>query len=222
MIRFENHAFKGLDESLRQLFGLLTAMGEGVQQLIALLPAALDAADPASFARAKEIDKTVNEAELKVDSAVTAMINKFTLVSEDLRFTLASVKVAGTLERTADKVKNCAKRLSRISHPLDGVVRVEMITAIAALQEMVPLALGQLLDYKPEATEELLTHGATVQKSYRAILLHLHAHQSSADDETHILLVAKNLEQAADMAVELMKISHYVHFVTKFDKRHTA
>jgi hypothetical protein len=34
--------------------------------------------------------------------------------------------------------------------------------------------------------------------------------------------VAKNLEQTADMAVEIMKISHTVHFATKFDKRAAA
>jgi phosphate transport system protein len=219
MIRFDNHAFKGLDESLKQLFTLLTSMGDCTQQLIALLRPALDVADAESFARAKEIDKVVNEAEMQVDSIVGAIINKFTVMGEELRFTLAAVKISGTLERAADKIKNCTKRLSRTTHPLDSTVRTQLATAIDALSDMLPLALSQVLDYKPEVTEALLQHGGTVQRAYRAILLHLHAHHSSADDETHILLVAKNLEQAADMAVEIMKISHYIHFATKFDKR---
>lgn len=222
MIRFDNHAFKGLDDSLQQLFTMLMAMGEGTQQLIALLPAALEVADPGSFQRAKDIDKTINDAELQVDSAVAAIINKFTVMAEDLRFTLAAVKISGTLERAADKIKNCVKRLSRVGHPLDVAVKVELETAVAALREMLSLALAQLLDFSNEAVEQLLVHGATVQKAYRTILLHLHAHHSSADDETHILLVAKNLEQTADMAVEIMKICHYVHFATKYDKRSVA
>lgn len=222
MIRFDNHAFKGLDDSLRQLFSILTSMGEGTQEMIALLRPALEVADPEFFHRAKEIDKTVNNAELQVDAAVGSIINKFTVMGEDLRFTLAAVKISGTLERAADKVKNCAKRLSRVTHPLDEFVRKELATAIDALAAMLPLALGQVLEYTTEATDALLKHGATVQQSYRAILLHLHAHHSSADDETHILLIAKNLEQTADMAVEVMKISHFIHFATKFDKRAAA
>lgn len=218
MIRFDNHAFKGLDDALRGLHALLVTMSEGTGQLIALLRPALDVADPESFLRAKEIDKTVNDAELQVDAAVAAIINKFTVMGEDLRFTLAAVKISGTLERAADKVKNCAKRLSRVTHPIDPAIRSDLSTAIDALARMLPLALTQLLEYKPEVTQELLGHGAMVQKSYRAILLRLHAHESSADDEAHILLVAKNLEQTADMAVEMMKISHYVHFATKYDK----
>ena len=87
---------------------------------------------------------------------------------------------------------------------------------------MLPLALAQVLDYTPEATDALLKHGAIVQQAYRTILIQLHEHQSSADDETHILLVAKNLEQIADMAIEIMKTSHFIHFATKFDKRATA
>jgi phosphate transport system protein len=222
MIRFDNHAFKGLDESLKQLFALLTTMSDGTQQLIALLNPALDVADPESFLRAKEIDKAVNDTELQVDSAVAAIINKFTVMGEDLRFTLAAVKISGTLERAADKMKNCAKRLSRDGHPLDPVIRSELAIAIKALEAMLPLSLAQVIEYKPETTQVLLAHGATIQQSYRRILLHLHAHHSSADDETHILLVAKNLEQTADMAVEIMKISHTVHFATKFDKRAAA
>lgn len=218
MIRFDNHAFKGLDESFTRLYALLIAMGDGVAELLAQLPGALEMADATSFARAKEIDKIINDAELQADAAVASIINKFTIVGEDLRFTLAAVKTAGTLERAADKIKNCIKRLSRVRHPIDAAVKAELATAITALQAMVPIALAQMLDYTPEKTQELLQHGAVVQQSYRTILLRLHAHDSSADDETHILLVAKNLEQAADMAVEIMKGSHYIHFATKYDK----
>lgn len=218
MIRFDNHAFKGLDDSLQQLFSMLMSMGDSTQQLIALLPPALDSADEHTFGQAKAIDKTVNATEMQVDSAVAAIINKFTIAGEDLRFVLAAIKIAATLERSADKAKNCAKRLSRIQHPLDAAIRGELHTAITALAAMMPLALGQVLEYDPGATQQLLAHGAAVQQAYRSILLRLHTHQSTADDETHILLVAKNLEQAADMAVEIMKISHMVHFAAKYDK----
>lgn len=217
MIRFDNHAFKGLDDALKQLFGLLRSMGDGIEQLVGLMPAALEGSDPESFPRAKEIDKTINDAELQADEIVADIINKFTIMGEDLRFTLAAIKIAGTLERTADKVKNCIKRLSRIKHPIEPSVKKELAAAMEALRQMIPHSLNQLIDYTPEVTKELLQHGAAVQQAYRAILLQLHA-KTSADDMTHILLVAKNLEQASDMAVEIMKISHYVHFATKYDK----
>ncbi len=219
MIRFDNHAFKGLDEALQKLHADLTAMGEGAKQLLGLMPDAIRKGGEETFARAKEIDKRVNEAEIGIDQSVAAIINKFTVMGEDLRYILGAVKIASTLERAGDKLKNCIKRLSKVRHPVEAPVERELLAAAAALEAMLPLALGQILEFSPEAGQQLLAHGAVVQKSYRSILLALHAHTATAEDETHILLVAKNLEQAADMVVEVMKTSHYIHFATKFDKR---
>jgi len=63
-----------------------------------------------------------------------------------------------------------------------------------------------------------------VQRSYRAVLLRLHETDAGlhSNDATHLLLVAKNLEQAADMAVEIIKIGHYVNFGTKYEKNTAA
>ncbi len=222
MIRFDNHAFKGLDDSLKQLLELIHAMGAGVEELMGMLPAALEKADPDTFAAAKAVDKTINSAETQVESTVAGMINKFTLIGEDLRFALACIKISGTLERMADKIKNCTKRLSRVVHPLEDEVKSQLSSAVAAVNAMVPLALAQVVDYSPESAENLLRHGAAAQRAYRAILIHLHAHTRPADDETHILLVAKNLDQAGDMAVEIMKICHFVHTGTKYEKNANA
>ena len=218
MIRFDNHAFKGLDLALQQLYNHVNAMGDGVGTLIGMLPGALESANSETFAQAKAVDKTINTTELEVDAAVSSMINKFTIMGEDLRFTLGCLKVAGTLERAADKAKNCAKRLSRIDHPLEARVKSELATAIDAVGTMVPLTLGLLVDYRNEIPQILLQQGSVVQNAYRQIVVMLHAHTNSADDETHILLVAKNLEQVADMLIEIMKLSHYVHFGTKYEK----
>ncbi len=222
MIRFDNHAFKGLDDALRQLFDMLQTMGGQAQGVLEILPRALEENNPEHFQKAKEIDKAINDAELRVDAAVASLIGKYTISGEDLRFVLAAVKVAGTLERAADKLKNCAKRLGKVTHPITAPVKAQLARAIAALEAMMPLALAQMLDYQPEVTLQLLGHGASVQKAYREILLHLHAHESTAEDETHLLLIAKNLEQTADMAVEVMKVAHFVHTGTKYDKRAQA
>jgi phosphate uptake regulator len=217
MIQFDNHAFKGVDESLRRLAELQQSMGTATLQLIALLEATLDAVTPDSLSDARAIDKTVNAAEQQVEATVAGMINKFTLVGEELRYTLGSIKTAGALERGADKIKNAIKWLERVEHPLAPASRTELATAMGALKAMIPLALEQLVDYHPGAARALLDHGATVQRSYRAILLQLQTHQSP-DHKAALLLVAKNLEQTADMAVEVMKNCYFVHTGTKYDK----
>ncbi len=220
MISFENHAFRGLDDALKHLFALQLSMATELGALIALLPRGLDIADPQAVTDAKAIDKKINEAELATDKQVADIINKFSPMAEELRFVLASVKTAGTLERTADKIKNCIKRLAKVNHPLDGTVKARLETSIAAVRAMVPQALQLLVDYQEESAAQLLAYGSTAQESYKAIVIALHTHApSAASDATHLLLVAKNLDQAADMAIEMMKIAHYVNFGTKYEKQ---
>ncbi len=219
MISFENHAFKGLDDSLKRLFALQISMTTEIEQLVALLPRGLEVADPESFATAKIIDKHINESELAADKLVAEIINKFTPMGEELRFVLASVKTAGTLERIADKVKNCIKRLAKVNHPLEALVREELSRGIDSLRAVLPKALQQLIDYQHDMTQQILFHGAQMQEAYKRILIHLHSQGGAVpSDATHILLVAKNLDQAVDMAIEIMKIGHYVNFGTKYEK----
>lgn len=219
MITFENHAFRGLDDSLKQLFALQISMSTEIDQLARLLPRGLDVADPETFTTAKSIDKKINEAEMATDRLVADIINKFTPMGEELRFVLASVKTAGTLERAADKLKNCIKRLAKVNHPLDPTVHAELSRAITAVRAMLPKALHQLVDYQDDIAQQILKHGTDVQDSYKRVLLHLHTEgAAAATDGTHILLMSKNLEQTADMAIEIMKTAHYVNFGTKYEK----
>lgn len=219
MIRFENHAFKGLDASLKQLFELQQTMVGSIGQLLELLPRGLDVADPGTVADGKAIDKTINEAELSTDRLVADIINKFTPMGEELRFILASVKTAGTLERAADKIKNCIKRLAKVSHPLDAAIKPVLADAIAAVKTMLPRAVEQMVDYQEGREAALLKAGAEAQNCYKRILIHLNTQNSGqASDATHILLVAKNLDQTADMAIEIMKIAHFANFGTKYEK----
>ena len=220
MINFDNHAFKALDNALKDLFASLESMRDAGCELIALLPAGLKFADAEHFAAAKIIDKKINETELATDQLVVDIINKFAPTGEDLRFILAAIKTAAILERAGDKIKNCVKRLAKVTHPLDEVVKQELALAIDAVEMMLSQCLSQLVDYQADAVEAILKSGARAQSSYRAILLRMHQSElgPQSSDATHILLVAKNLEQAADMAVEVIKIGHFVNFGTKYEK----
>ncbi|MBN8542947.1 MAG: phosphate uptake regulator PhoU [Alphaproteobacteria bacterium] len=218
MIQLDSHAFKGFDESLHKLVDLLSNMSKQVESLITLLPAGLEAADSRAHAEAKNIDKLINDAEINTDKAVAEIVGKFNLVGEELRFVLGSVKAAGALERLADRMKNCSKRLAKIPHPMDDEIKHILSKSISSLKAMIPLSLQQLFDYKPEVSKELLNLGAEVQRAYRHTLLRLNALKLTAEDTHHILLVAKNLDQASDMAIEIMKIGHYVNLGTKYEK----
>ena len=104
-------------------------------------------------------------------------------------------------------------------HPLDGEIKTALSQSIDALHQMLPLCLAQLTEYQRSRTSQILAQGAEVQRSYRQVLLRLNQMALSAEDMHPMLLVAKNLDQASDMAIEIMKIAHFIHFGTKYEKQ---
>jgi phosphate transport system protein len=224
-MRFDNHAFPGFDAALTELLGAQQSMGETVDAMLALLQKSIADLDAKHFDEAKQIDKNINDAELAAEWLALDTIAKFSGAGEDLRFVIGSIKVMSILERIADKVKNCIKRSGRISQTPPDYVMGDVVEEINAVKAMVPLALAQLAEFKDATARELLQHGAGVQSSFRQTVVKLNQQRSNeldAADDTHLLLIAKNLEQAADMAVEIMKICHHIHFGTKFDKASAA
>lgn len=219
MIQTDNHAFKGLDAALKHLCAQIGEMEHSIAAISELAIRALDAPNADLFAQAKQIDKRINQAEAAVDVTVAGMINKFTMIGEDLRFTLGSIKCAGTLERAGDKLKNCVKRLTRLTSAPETLMKKELRQAMEAVQHLFPLTMAQWFDYQPEKAAMVLAHGTKVQQAYRHIVLLLQQGQCVSEDVPHLLLIAKNLDQVSDMAVEIMKIAHYVHTGVKYDKR---
>ncbi|MFO0457020.1 MAG: PhoU domain-containing protein [Alphaproteobacteria bacterium] len=219
MIEFAQHAFHGFDASLKRLFDRLLAMGSNVEGLLALMPDGIEEAGTETLERARQLDKKINEAEIETDAAVADIVAQYTTAGEDLRFILGSIKVAGAIERLADRIKNCIKRLSKMPHPLDGEIKTGLMQSIAALKSMLPLCLAQLTEYDTARSAKILEYGANVQRNYRKVLLRLSHLELSPEAMHPMLLVAKNMDQASDMAIEIMKIAHYIHFGTKYERQ---
>jgi len=219
MIHFDNHAFKGLDTSLSVLFRILQGMSADILSLLNALPHGLEAANPQAFAEAKLLDKKINEAEYEADKVAAEIITKFPITGEELRFVLASVKISGILEAAADKLKNCSKRLAKVQHPIHDGLKSEITIAIDMLLHMMPLTLEQVLADDDARAHAIIKKSDTVQHAYRRALQHVHAlHAEHVADDTHFMLVIRNLEQVADLLLEIMKISHYIHHGTKYQK----
>lgn len=217
MIRFDTQAYKGLGLALQSLYGELSAMIEGNRALLSLLAQVLSDARPDAHAEAKTIDRRVNAAERSIDRQVADLISKFTVAGEELRFVLGAIKLAVVLERVADRLKNAIKHISRLGQrPLEPVLQ-PLREAQQALEAMLPEAAAQMLAIDATAIGDLMSRETAVQAAYRAVLGQLSAHDYPAADETRLLLLAKNLEHAADMLVEMMKICHFIHTAEKFD-----
>ena len=211
-----NHAFKGFDTALTQLITQLQQMGELVTSQIRLLKDGLTSADKIIHTESKMLDHQMNDKETETDRLVADILAKYSPAGEELRFVLDAVKVASSMELLADHMKNCSKRLARVPHPLDTAIHGFLNEGIDALQEMVPIGLGQVAEYHADRTEKLLQSGAKVQQAYRQTLLSLPHVSLTAESSQHIVLVAKNLDQASDKMVDVLKIAYFIHKGTRY------
>ncbi len=214
-----NHAFKGYDTALEALIAQLHRMGELVTAQISLLKEGLVSADKIIHDESKQLDHRMNAAETETDRLVADMLAKYSPAGEELRFLLGAVKVGSCMELLADHMKNCSKRLAKIPHPLDSGIQGFLNQGIDGLREMVPLGLAQVEEQAPRRVDALLHLGAAVQHAYRQTLFALPQLALEAEAAQHILLVAKNLDQASDKMVDILKIAYFIHTGERYERR---
>lgn len=221
MLEFEKHAFKALDESLKQLHTLLLSMGDSIGKLTEIIQSELE--HPANqFPDAKAIDKTINDAEDAINACVGEIISKFNPFGEDLRFVITAIKIASLLERAADLSKNCVKRLPRVPHPLPAEIKAGLSEVLAQLKLMLPQSLALITRYTPEGAQAVFAQEELAEAAYKKVLLNVHRTlEQQADlpaDSTHLLLIGKNLERVADIVLDIVKLCHFIHRGTRYEK----
>ena len=135
-------------------------------------------------------------------------------VAQDLRRTVAALKMSLSLERTGDLAKNIAKRALVIAEaePIMPLTR-----SIERMGKMVVSRLKQSLDaYAEGETEgalEVWNLDEEVDESYNALFRELLTYMMS-DPRTiascaHLLFIGKNLERIGDHATNMAEITHY-------------
>lgn len=221
MLEFEKHAFKGLDQSLKQLHTLLLSMGDSIGKLTEIVQNELENSAN-QFSDAKAIDKTINDAEGQIDACVSEIISKFNPFGDDLRFVITTIKIASLLERIADLSKNCVKRLPRVAHPLPADIKNGLAEVLVHIREMMPQSLALITRYTTNDAESVMAQAEKAEASYKKVLLNVHRTLEKASDipadSTHLLLIGKNLERVADIIVDIVKLCHFIHNGKRYEK----
>jgi phosphate transport system protein len=135
-------------------------------------------------------------------------------MANDLRRTMAAMKVANNLERVGDLAKNIAKRTLVIieSEPLTPLTR-----SIDRMGKLVLTRLTSVLDaYTRSDLDRALavwSQDDEVDEHYnslfRELLTYMMGDPRTITACAHMLFVAKNLERIGDHATNIAEIIHY-------------
>ena len=135
-------------------------------------------------------------------------------MANDLRKTVAAMKIASNLERCGDLAKNIAKRTLVLNE-------AEPITPLTrSIERMGRLVLGRLKDVLDAYTGSDLDRAVAVwsrddevdehyNSLFRELLTYMMGDPRTITACAHLLFVAKNLERIGDHATNIAEIIHY-------------
>ena len=209
-----DHTVSAYDAELDGITAELSRMGGLAETEVADSIRAITRRDLALAEAVIARDAKLDAMEMEIERKSIRLIALRQPVAEDLRRTVAAIKISNNLERCGDLAKNIAKRALVIAEaePVTPLTR-----SIERMGELVTGRLKDVLDTlssrEVERAIEVWMTDHEVDEHYAAIFRELLTYMM-ADPRTitacaHLLFVAKNLERIGDHATNIAEILHY-------------
>ncbi|MGJ8726471.1 MAG: phosphate signaling complex protein PhoU [Roseibacillus sp.] len=143
----------------------------------------------------------------RIDEDSMNVIVRFQPVASDLRFVLASMKVAANLERISSHVVKIAKRAPKIL----AIAEVAEVNLLEPIYLKADQALGQAIvaysDNNPDMVSELGEEDNEIDKLYKkarkTYTSAIEGNPENYKELIHLMFVARSLERIGDHAVHI-------------------
>ena len=208
------HIVRAYGEELNHLAAEVARMGGLAETGVA---DALDTVTRRDLSLAQSVierDLKLDALDAEIERKAVRMIALRQPVAQDLRRTVAAMKIASNLERIGDLAKNIAKR---------GVVlaEAEPITPLTrSIDRMGRLVGGRLRDVLDAYTASEVERAVAVwsrddevdehyNSLFRELLTYMMGDPRTITACAHLLFIAKNLERIGDHATNIAEIIHY-------------
>jgi len=208
------HIVKSFEDELNSLTAECARMGGLTEAQVGDAVAAVVKRNHDLAASVVGRDDKLDEAERDIERRAIKLIALRQPMANDLRRTMAAMKVANNLERVGDLAKNIAKRTLVIieSEPLTPLTR-----SIDRMGKLVLTRLTSVLDaYTRSDLDRALavwSQDDEVDEHYnslfRELLTYMMGDPRTITACAHMLFVAKNLERIGDHATNIAEIVHY-------------
>ena len=208
------HTVKAYAEELNNLTAEVTRLG-GLAE--AQLSDSIDAVARRDLPIAHQVidrDDKLDLLQADIERKAIRLIALRQPVAQDLRHTVAAMKISMQLERCGDLAKNIAKRCLVLAgaEPLPPLTR-----SIERMGQLVTARLKQVLDaYSSgdiERAAAVWSRDDEVDEHYdslfRELLTYMMGDPRTINSCAHLLFIAKNLERIGDHATNIAEIVHF-------------
>jgi phosphate transport system protein len=208
------HIVKTYGEELDQLSAEVVLMGGLAEAQVADAVEAVARRDVALAQSVVQRDHRLDELEKDVEKKCIRLIALRQPMADDLRRTVAAMKISQSLERCGDLAKNIAKRAVVVTEaePISPITR-----SIERMGKLVSSRLRDVLDAykggKADLAQSVWASDTEVDEHYNALfrelLTYMMGDPRTISACTHLLFMAKNLERIGDHATNIAEHVNY-------------
>lgn len=208
------HIVKSYEDELNALTAECARMGGLTEAQVAEALDAVVRRDSDLAARVVARDERLDVLERDIERKAIRMIALRQPLANDLRRTVAAMKIAGNLERCGDLAKNIAKRSIALAesdplHPLGRSIERMGRLVSSRLREVLDAYTSNNLDQAVAVwsrDDEVDEHYNSL---FRELLTYMMGDPRTITACAHLLFVAKNFERIGDHATNIAEIIHY-------------
>jgi phosphate transport system protein len=208
------HTVKSYEDELNSLAAECARMGGLTEAQVADALEAVVRRDQQLAETVIGRDERLDVLQVDIERKAIRLIALRQPMANDLRRTVAAMKIANNLERVGDLAKNIAKRMLVIvdAEPLTPLTR-----SIERMGRLVVTRLKEVLDaYTASELDRALavwSRDDEVDEHYnslfRELLTYMMGDPRTITACAHLLFIAKNLERIGDHATNIAEIVHY-------------
>ena len=220
------HIASAYDRDLDEIQALIMKMGGLVEAAILDGAQSLETHDVALAEKVRAGDKVIDDLEEQINETAARVIALRAPVSKDLRVLLATMKLAGSLERVGDYAKNMAKRTAVLAEmrTVDGT-EASLRRMAREVRGMLNDALDAYLRGDADLAESVRQHDQDVDQMYNALfrefLTFMMEDPRSITACMHLHFIAKNVERMGDLVTNMAEQVIYLETgVMPEDARH--
>lgn len=189
------------------------------------LDALIGLGDPRTGSLPNEIfmlEPRINEMEMIIDEYAVRLLRKANLPEEDIRLTVASLKITKDLERMGDLGVNLAERVISLNQMLPVTAPRELAPMVTAARAMVSRALGALIFRNVILATGVLESDDIVDSYRDRVFEHLMTQMTNdaalVGPSTQFILATRHLERIADHATNIAE--EIIFWIRGLDVRH--
>jgi len=221
------HIVTSFEEDLQALARSIAEMGGRAEDIVERSIISLLTSDADLAYQVIEADHKVDQLHRQIEEAAIIVIARRQPLAQDLRETIAAIRIANDLERVGDHGKNIAKRAlairrERFSQTLR--VGVEHLAELGLNQ--VKKVLDAYATRDVQKAREVCAQDEEIDAIYtslfRELLTYMMEDPRNITMCTHLLFCAKNLERIGDHATNIAETVFYLITGEQWEKPHES